>query len=361
MGNSVSTSTNVQTWRNTKRLIGGARMQGKRNTMEDFDAHVPAFVSPNWDLLVCVDGHGGDGTATVVSKRLPEVLATHLTEESSVSDIQEALVRTFEEVDTEILAQNAQRGDFSGACCVCAIITPSHFIVAYCGDCVAFVVRIREGGGHVIQALTHDHEPDAPEERARVEAAGSRVFGEGRFARIDGDLNVSRAFGDMQFKNVRRSAVPTFGEDGSILRTIAVDGLSHRTFAVTAHPDVSVVERTVYDAMLLLGSDGLVDLAGGASYKSVVPEHMWKCMHDKGHTDPSHLAVLACDEAYLSGGSDNMTALVWLSPLVPAWHQSSAAGGWDAYMAGRRSLLRGGPEPGDHDKDPFPAESKDDE
>lgn len=358
MGNSVSSSTNVQTWSNAKRLTGGARMQGKRNTMEDFDAHVPAFVSPDWDLFVCADGHGGDGTAAFVSKRLPEVLASHVTVASSAEDIRAALVQTFEDVDTEVLKRNKELRDFSGACCVCAVVTGSHVIVAFCGDCVAFMLRVGgDGGKAVIEELTHDHDPSVPEEVARIVAAGSRVLGSGRMARIDGDLNVSRAFGDMQFKNFKRPVLP-FADD-TALEVVPDLSLSHGTFAVTAHPDVTIVERTVYDVMLLLGSDGLVDLAcGSITDKSAVPMQMWSCMKTEGHTDASHLAVLACDAAYSGGSGDNLTALVWLSPLVPAWTQKGAADGWEAYMAGRRALLRGR-EPRDEESDPFPSERRD--
>jgi serine/threonine protein phosphatase PrpC len=358
MGNSFSSSTNVQTWSNEKRLTGGARMQGRRNAMEDFDSHVSAFISPEWDLFVCLDGHGGDATASFVSKRLPEVLATHLTAESSADDIRAALVKTFEEVDANVLLRNEEVRDFSGACCVCAVITQTHFVVAYCGDCVGFLLRVNEGGGHVVQELTRDHEPSVPEERARIEAAGSRVYGDGRMSRVDGDLNVSRAFGDIQFKpRYKRRVYPVSAEDTSLLEAEPKVRLSHKTFAVTAHPDTCVVERTVYDVMLLLGSDGLVDLANGTvTDKSAVPTQMWTSTKTDGHTDASHMAVLACDTAYKAGSADNITALVWLSPLVPAWHQKSALEGWEGYMQGRRAALRAR-EPRDQEPDPFPAQS----
>jgi len=354
MGNTHSTSINVQTWRCASRNMGGARVKGRRHDMEDYDACVPRFVNPAWDFFVCLDGHGGKDTAAFVSKRLPEVLATHVTAESSVAELQAALERSFEEVDTELLTL---RSDGSGACCVCALITPTHFIVAFCGDCVAFLFRTTPDGLRLTRELTRDHEPSLPDERARIEAAGSRVYvNEMGGARIDGDLNVSRAFGDAMFKRATRTRMPRFDEGGILVEREDITGLTHKTFAITAHPDVVVVERTQQDVMLLLGSDGLVDLrAGSATDKTVVPNRLWEAVQLEGMSDPASLGTLACDHAYVNGCADNLTALVWTS-LPPAWAKSSSEqeSAWASYMAGRRALLRNGERDLD-EPDGFPA------
>jgi serine/threonine protein phosphatase PrpC len=351
MGNAYSTSINVQTWRCAERSMGGARVKGRRHDMEDFDACVPRFVNPTWDFLVCLDGHGGKESAAFVSKRLPEVLATHLTAESSVAEIQAALERSFEQVDTELLAASS---DGSGACCVCAVITPTHFIVAFCGDCVAFLFRAT-GFTRITREITRDHEPSLPDERARIEAAGSRVYvNEMGGARIDGDLNVSRAFGDGIFKRATRTRMPRFDKDGILEPEEDITGLTHKTFAITAHPDVVIVERTPQDVMLLLGSDGLVDL-GITTDKTVIPKRLWEALHLQGMSDPSRLATLACDHAYINGSGDNLTALLWTS-LPPSWPKSSSEQDteWASYMAGRRALLRRGERDLD-EPDGFPA------
>merc|ERR1740121_2310075 len=52
--------------------------------------------------------------------------------------------------------------------------------------------------------LTTDHKPDYPDERSRIERNGGRVEvpspGAPGCARVNGELAVSRAFGDAQFK-----------------------------------------------------------------------------------------------------------------------------------------------------------------
>jgi len=357
MGTAYSTSINAQTWRCLPRGLGGARMQGRRASMEDYDAHVHRFVNPDWDLLLCLDGHGGDATAQLVSSIFADTLASHLKHDSTVAEVQAAMELTFEEVDAKVIEMQKSTSDGSGACCVCALITPTHFIVAFCGDCVAFVFRVNDDGTRVVRELTRDHEPHLPEEKARIEAAGNRVYmNEMGGSRIDGDLNVSRAFGDSIFKNSKpHRRMPRFDDEGLLVEPDPLLVLSHKTYAITAHPDIRVYERTEQDIMLLLGSDGLVDIRNGSvSDKRLVPDRLWEAVQLEGMNDPSRLGLLACDTSYTNGGADNMTALLWTA-LPPAWAkpQSEQDTEWETYMAGRRALLRKGERDLD-EPDPFP-------
>lgn len=63
--------------------------------------------------------------------------------------------------------------------------------VANAGDSRCVLAR----GGETV-ALSFDHKPDNDEEKKRIEAAGSVIM-EGR---VDGNLNLSRALGDMKYK-----------------------------------------------------------------------------------------------------------------------------------------------------------------
>ena len=351
MGNSFSSSTNVQTWRCADRRMGGARMQGRRGGMEDFDVHVAGFVNPAWDLLVVLDGHGGSSVAARVASRLPEVLAMHLKPDDSVEAIQKAMDRAFEQVDTELLATEEPTRDCSGACCSLALVTPSHFIIAFCGDCVGFLLRVASDGLRMTNLLGWDHEPSLPEERARIEAAGSRVHLDGIMPRVDGDLNVSRAFGDAFWKTETRRAPPRF-VDGCFVDQPPITGLSHKTFPITAAPDFCVVPRAASDVMLVLGSDGLVDF-GMTTDKFRVVDRLWQAVQLEGMSDATALATLAVDTAYLNHSSDNITALVWLAELPEPWRNPRAAEEWVAYMKGRNARLRG---PDTEEPDPFPAE-----
>lgn len=48
--------------------------------------------------------------------------------------------------------------------------------------------------------LTRDHHPDRDDEKVRVESAGGYVLQWGGVSRINGQLAVSRAIGDVSFK-----------------------------------------------------------------------------------------------------------------------------------------------------------------
>lgn len=52
----------------------------------------------------------------------------------------------------------------------------------------------------IAKELTKDHHPDRDEERVRVESSGGYVSKWGGVARVNGQLAVSRAIGDVYFK-----------------------------------------------------------------------------------------------------------------------------------------------------------------
>lgn len=51
-----------------------------------------------------------------------------------------------------------------------------------------------------VKELTRDHHPDRDDEKSRVESAGGYVYEWGGVARVNGQLAVSRAIGDLSFK-----------------------------------------------------------------------------------------------------------------------------------------------------------------
>lgn len=51
-----------------------------------------------------------------------------------------------------------------------------------------------------VKELTRDHHPDRDDERSRVESAGGYVLEWGGVPRVNGELAVSRAIGDVSYK-----------------------------------------------------------------------------------------------------------------------------------------------------------------
>ena len=81
--------------------------------------------------------------------------------------------------------------------------------------------------------LSFDHKPDDEGELKRIEKAGS-VVTEGR---VDGNLNLSRALGDLKYKTNK--------------------DLKPEEWPITANPDVRVEELTPEDDFIIMGCDGI--------------------------------------------------------------------------------------------------------
>ena len=81
--------------------------------------------------------------------------------------------------------------------------------------------------------LSFDHKPDDEGELKRIEKAGSHVT-EGR---VDGNLNLSRALGDLKYKTNKE--------------------LKPEEWPITANPDVRMEEITSEDDFIIMGCDGI--------------------------------------------------------------------------------------------------------
>mmetsp|Transcript_10009 Transcript_10009/g.27503 ORF Transcript_10009/g.27503 Transcript_10009/m.27503 type:complete len:233 (-) Transcript_10009:574-1272(-) len=119
--------------------------------------------------------------------------------------------------------------------------------------------------------LSDDHKPNRLDEKLRIEAAGGHVIFAGCW-RVQGDLAVSRAFGDCHLKR----------------------------FGVSAEPEISLIEIGPLDAFLVLASDGLWDVVAEAQCAKTVLRAQ----------DTVSAAAALCDLASDRGSMDNITALV---------------------------------------------------
>lgn len=82
--------------------------------------------------------------------------------------------------------------------------------------------------------LSEDHKPALEGERARIYKAGSTITPEGR---VDGNLNLSRAIGDLRYKKNK--------------------ALKPEEHPVTAFPDVLRVDRSPDQDFLIIACDGI--------------------------------------------------------------------------------------------------------
>lgn len=181
---------------------GWAEMQGYRDTMED--AHCTVDLGGGNYFFAVFDGHGGDKSSNCASKVLPYLMQQIMNDfvsidvairriKLAVAAMDRLLALIF---DLELAANHKTVID--GCTATCALVTPSTIFLINLGDSRSVVIN---PDGSFVQ--TNDHKPTNPEEERRIVEAGGIVSS----GRVDGDLAVSRALGDFEFKrNVEKSS-----------------------------------------------------------------------------------------------------------------------------------------------------------
>lgn len=111
------------------------------------------------------------------------------------------------------------------------LITPDKIFCANAGDSRAV---LWQSNNRTI-ALSDDHKPDNTDELKRIIKSGHVV----EDSRVDGNLALSRAVGDFQYKDA--------------------SNLGAEDQAVTAHPDVTQRDRCKEDDFIIVACDGIWD------------------------------------------------------------------------------------------------------
>jgi len=190
------------------------------------------------------DGHGGSHVSLFCQQWMPMKIAS-----GPPNDPVRALTTAFLQLDDMLRdpAHARELAELSGkwelgnkrlsaihtgsTACVCCV-TPNTIVCANAGDSRAVLCR----AGEAID-LSLDHKPGLPQERERIQRAGGWIDEEEQ--RVCGDLALSRAVGDLIFK--QNPDLP------------AVEQM------VTVLPDVQTVPRVPEDEFLLVACDGLWD------------------------------------------------------------------------------------------------------
>ncbi|XP_052205613.1 probable protein phosphatase 2C 9 isoform X1 [Diospyros lotus] len=201
--------------------FGFSMVKGKANhPMEDY--HVAKFVmhqGRELGLFAIYDGHLGDSVPAYLQKHL---LPNILKEEEFWTDPRTSISKAYKSTDQLILSHNPDLGRGGSTAVTAILINGQKLWVANVGDSRAVLSK----SGQAIQ-LTIDHEPNT--ERDSIEDRGGFVSNiPGDVARVNGQLAVSRAFGDKNLKLHLRSdpdiTDADIGADTDLL-IIASDGL----------------------------------------------------------------------------------------------------------------------------------------
>ncbi|KAF8895379.1 phosphatase 2C-like domain-containing protein [Infundibulicybe gibba] len=261
-----------------------SEMQGWRISMEDAHAAVlnlEGDKEPGNTFFAVYDGHGGGAVAKFAGQNVHKRLVTEETYHEK--NYEGALKRAFLGTDEDLLANPSHTQDPSGCTAVAALITSDGKIyVANAGDSRS-VLSIK---GEV-KPLSFDHKPSSDTEKARIHGAGGYI----EYGRVNGNLALSRALGDFQFKK-NYSVTP-------------------EKQIITADPDVTCHEITEDDEFLILACDGIWDCLSSQQVVDIVRYQVaqGKELSEIGEMICDH--CLAPDTSSGTGiGCDNMTILI---------------------------------------------------
>ena len=274
--------------------MGLAEMNGWRGSMED--AHV-VHTADDWGYFGILDGHGGEVCSAWCARRLHEKLE----KEGCPADDATAK-RMVLAVDAEFLATQQRSGSTAAMC----IVRPPtgapggrrgkyqlHVINA--GDSRVLLSRadgtIVDGGG-TDQGLTTDHKPDWPSERERIYRCGGTVEeAAGGVYRVNGDLAVSRGFGDAEYKKTGPTPPTNSQEDRP----------------VTCNPEMGHFECEESDFLLIV-CDGVSE---GAFPNPEVCQLAAKVLQET-NGDAALACEAICHRAVETNSKDNISAMIVL-------------------------------------------------
>jgi len=171
-------------------------------------------------------------------------------------------------------------GTTAGCTAVVAVIVEGELVVANAGD--SRCVFSRKGRA---VAMSRDHKPQDLDEADRIHKAGGFVTD----GRVNGSLNLSRAIGDMEYKQ-RKDLTP-------------------KEHAVTAYPELFSVGLHKEDEFVILACDGIWDVMTNQEAVDFVRERIEKLSLQQ-ICEAICDFCLAPDTAGVGKGCDNMTVMV---------------------------------------------------
>ncbi|EQC30230.1 hypothetical protein SDRG_12080 [Saprolegnia diclina VS20] len=229
-------------------------------------------------LLGVFDGHGeaGDGVSQFFRAQFPDELFKHAgfaptgDMAKDCEGIKAAMTFAMNAVEKRVLRDQSIDTEFSGSTGVVSVIRDKLLVVGNVGD--SRVTRgYAQGATIIAEAVSDDHKPDRPNEKARILAAGGRVFAVEYDDGIDGPPRVWLGHMDVPGLAMSRSLG---------------DAVAH-TAGVSSEPEFFTRTLDATDKCLVIATDGL-----------------WEFMSDEevikmatAHTDPKQAVDVLILEA----------------------------------------------------------------
>jgi len=225
------------------------------------------------------DGHGGDKVAIYTGENLHKIVAKQ--ESFKNKDFEQALKDGFLAIDRALLSDPKYEDEVSGCTSTVGIMTKDKIFCGNAGDS-----RTVLGIKGRAKPLSFDHKPQNEQEKARICAAGGFVD----FGRVNGNLALSRAIGDFEFK---KSA-----------------DLPPEQQIVTAFPDVTVHDIGEDDEFLVVACDGIWDCQSSQAVVEFVRRGIAAKQELQSICENMMDNCLASNSETGGVGCDNMTMMV---------------------------------------------------
>ncbi|KAG0174297.1 Protein phosphatase 2C 2 [Apophysomyces sp. BC1034] len=248
--------------------------------MEDAHTTIPNYEQTDTSFFAVFDGHGGSAVAKYSGDNLhAKVIQSDAFRENRYSD---ALRQGFLGIDEDLRKDPEYENETSGCTAVAAMLTKDNILyVSNAGDSRAVIST----SGRAI-AMSQDHKPVNEKEADRIWRAGGRVD----YGRVNGNLALSRALGDFEYK--RNKSLPAEKQ------------------AVTADPDIREHTLTGDDEFMVLACDGIWDCMTNQQVVNLIQK---KLSEKKTLTTICEELMDEClaDSSDVGGvGCDNMTIMI---------------------------------------------------
>ena len=226
------------------------------------------------DELTALAGKGDDDAGDVAGKMRQAIIARARLS-GDVDDARDS--------EHDIPGSIPWDGPQAGSTCVVAVIRDNTLTVANAGDSRAVLCR----RGEAIP-LSRDHKPQDEDERARIQNAGGFV----QEGRVNGSLALSRAIGDLEYKQSKN--------------------LPAHEQIVTAHPEITVNEIKDGDEFLVIACDGIWDVLTNQQTVDFVRARLDADVPLSGICEQLADECMAPDTKGTGIGCDNMSVVIVL-------------------------------------------------
>jgi len=253
-------------------------IKGKRDYMEDTYC---SFKTSKYSIYGVFDGHGGDQVSDILKYLIPIYLSEYVFNDSNVEqNITQKIKNTFINIEA-IIRKNVKSNSVGSTACVVVKYNNTLYTINL-GDSRAVILQTdttQTPQSTTISLETKDHKPD--KEKKRISKNKGYVKFDGRTHRVNGNLALSRAFGDFYLKYNN------------------IDGFYG---PVSIEPDIYVTPMLDnYNYTIIIASDGLWDVFTSKNVLSI-----YNLSKEHTFDNISKLIGLA---AYKKGSSDNITVL----------------------------------------------------